>query len=247
MRDAFHLGLVYPGGGPETDFYHFERVAKGKVKVFLSNSEFGIVDGSDHHPGALRMTAEVPRIAAAGKRLASCDLDALVWACTSGSFVEGRAFAEDQAAQLSEQLGISVTSTSLAFAAAAMALGIETVALLSTYPEPATDLFVRFLNEYGLSVQTRLFLGNPSGWHSATMNYEDILGHVENLNFSGSQALMIPDTALPSLAWVSRLEREIGRPVLSANAVSLWHGMKVKNGEFPLPELDCDLFRLKRR
>lgn len=247
MKDAFHLGLIYPGGGPEADFYHFERAANGNVRVFLANSEFGVVDGSDHHLDALRITAEVSRIAAAGARLADCGLDALVWACTSGSFVNGRAFAEDQVAQLSEQLGIPVTSTSLAFVAAAKALAIETVALLSTYPEPATDLFVRFLNEYGISVRTRRLLGNPSGWQSAIMNYEDVLGHLENLDFSGSQALMIPDTALPSLAWVSRLEQKIGRPILSANAVSLWHGMKVKNREFPLPELDCDLFKLKRQ
>ncbi len=243
MTKAFHLGLVYPGGGSEADFYRFERATNGKARVFLSNSEYGIVDGSDHHPDALRITAEVPRIASAANRLANCDLDALVWACTSGSFVNGRAFAEDQAEQLSDLLGIPVTSTSLSFAVATKALSLETVAVLSTYPGTATHLFVQFLSEFGINVPSCHFLGNPSGWQSATMEYEDILRQTTRLEMSDCQALLIPDTALPSLRWISDLEREIDRPVLSANAVSLWHGLKVGQADIPPPDLDATLFR----
>ncbi len=242
MTELFNLGLVYPGGGPEADFYSFERAMHDRLRVYLANSAFGILDGADHHPDALRITAEVPRIASAAKRLGDCKLDALVWACTSGSFVNGRAFAEDQVAQLSERTGIQTTSTSLAFVAAAKELAVDEVAVLSTYPEQATALFEVFLGEFGLKVVSRHFLGNPSGWQSAEMCYEDILEQVFRLDLSQSQALLIPDTALPSLSWMSQLEREIEHPVLSANAVSLWHGLQIGNRQIALPELDCNLF-----
>ena len=50
--------------------------------------------------------------------------DAVVWACTSGSFVYGWDGANAQAAALGEQLGIPASSTSLAFVHAARALGV---------------------------------------------------------------------------------------------------------------------------
>ncbi|MBC6436919.1 MAG: maleate cis-trans isomerase [Rhodobacteraceae bacterium] len=245
MTDVLNLGLVYPGGGPESDIYSFERVMAGRLRVFLSNSEFGIVDGSDHHPDALRMTAEVPRIASAAERLNDCNLDALVWACTSGSFVNGRAFAEDQAAQLSNRLGIPVTSTSLAFAAALKELSVRRVALLSTYPESATDLFVIFLSEFGTTVTARHFIGNPSGWQSAVMQCEDIRDAASDLDLTQCQALLIPDTALPSLSWAPILEQRIGRPVLTANSVSLWHGLRIMKGQSVQPNLEFGLTSLE--
>lgn len=241
MGNSIRLGLIYPGGGPEADFYRFERASNGRARVFLSNSEFGIVNGSDHHPDALRMTAEVPRIASAAKRLEGCGLDAIVWACTSGSFVNGRAFAEDQAAQLTERLGTPTTSTSLAFAAAAATHSLENVAVLSTYPEPAANLFVAFLQEFGISIKSQHFLGNPSGWQSAMMGYDGIRSQVSKLDLSNCQALLIPDTALPTLSWITKLEKDINIPVISANAVSLWHGMQIGNVSFEIPELGCQL------
>jgi len=244
VDEVKNLGLVYPGGGPESDFYNFERAMTGKLRVFLSNSEPGVVDGSDHHPDALRMTAEIPRIAAAAERLKHCDLDALVWACTSGSFVNGRTFAEDQAAQLSDRLSIPVTSTSLAFAAALEELSVRRVALLSTYPEPATNLFASFLSEFGATVTAQHFLGNPSGWQSAVMQYEDIRAVASQLDLTQCEALLIPDTALPSLSWVQMLEQGFGCHVLTANAVSLWHGLQMIGGQSEQPSREFGLTSL---
>jgi maleate cis-trans isomerase len=226
-------------------FYRFERAMEGRLRVYLSNSEFGIVDGSDHHPDALRMTADVRRIASAARRLEECNLDALVWACTSGSFVNGRAFAEDQVAQLAELTGVPTTSTSLAFVAAAQAMSLEAVALASPYPEPATVLLDTFLSEFDIKVTSRGHWGNPSGWLSAEMGYDEVRAQVARLDLSGCQALLIPDTALPSLSWIGRLEAEIGIPVLTANAVSLWHGTKVGCLEIPPDKPFSQLFCLE--
>ena len=42
-----------------------------------------------------------------------------------------------------------------------------------------------------------------------------------------ADALLIPDTALHSAAWLNELEKAIGQPVLTANQVSFWEALRL--------------------
>jgi maleate cis-trans isomerase len=37
----------------------------------------------------------------------------------------------------------------------------------------------------------------------------------------------VPDTALHTVAWLDDLEERLGKPVLTANQVSVWEGLRV--------------------
>lgn len=226
-KSPIRLGLIYPGGGCEGDFYRFEDESKGVARVYLSNSQFGTVDGEDHHPDALRQTANVEWIADAANRLRKIPIDAMVWACTSGSFINGREFAEEQALRLTEMTKVKFTSTSLAFAAAAQAHSITRVSILATYPEPAAKAFSAFLGEYDIDVINLNSLGFESGWISSNLSSSDIVSAAKSAINPGADALLIPDTALPTLDVVEEIENASGIPVLTATAVSLWHGLKI--------------------
>ena len=47
--------------------------------------------------------------------------------------------------------------------------------------------------------------------------------------------MLVPDTALPTLSIVERLEQAAGRPVLTANAVSLWEAMTLSGERMSRP------------
>ncbi len=233
------LGLVYPGGGCEADFYRFEHATHEAVRVYLSNARFGTVGDSDHHPDALRLTANVEWICDAAARLRDVPLDALVWACTSASFIDGRAAAETQAARIEEITGLKTTSTSLAFAAAMHTLNVSRIAVLATYPQAATQAFSAFLSEYDVEVVATKSLGFESGWTSSTLDAATLERCAQDAMVPAAQALVIPDTALPTFDVIERLEQAIGQPVLSANAVSLWHGMCVAGEVVRVEGLGC--------
>ncbi len=221
------IGLVFPGGGCEADFDRFEMDSNERARVYFAQSSYGVVDGADHHPDALRETARVEQILDAAVRLSGVPLDVLAWACTSGSFINGRAFAEKQARGLSDALGIPATSTSLAFAAAAEKLKVRRVSLLATYPEETAGFFVDFLREYDVEVTSVRSLNFESGWLSSGLSNERLVEEAAKADIAGADALLIPDTALPTLGAVQQMENRLGLPVLSANAVTLWHAGQV--------------------
>lgn len=228
------IGLIVPSGGPEADYYGFEDAAGGAVKFLLTISRVGGTPGHDHDPDALRQTAQVDWLVEAAARIRSLRLDAIHWACTSGSFISGRAFAEEQARALTAAIGAPASSTSLAFAAACAHLGLTRVGVLATYPEDVARYFVRFLGEFGIEVVDLRWLDAPSGWDAALFDADMIAENAAKLSADGMQAVLIPDTALPSLHFVAALEARLGLPVLTANAVTLWDAMRIAGRHVPV-------------
>ena len=105
-----------------------------------------------HRVDALLDWGRADRLAAGAGALAALAPAAVVWACTSGSFAFGWDGAHEQAASLAAVAGVPATSTSLAFVAAARALGVTEVAVAATYPDDVARLFVEFLRCAGLRV-----------------------------------------------------------------------------------------------
>lgn len=227
MAGTMKIGLIIPSGGPEADYYGFEQAARGAVKLYFTISRVGGESSHDHDPDALRQTAQIEWLLDAALRLKPFGLNCVQWACTSGSFILGRAFAEKQAAALTEAMGAPATSTSLAFAAACQHFGLSKVGVLATYPPAAANHFVRFLGEFGIAVENLHCLHAPSGWDAAKFDEALITQSVGRVKGPGIGAVLIPDTALPSLHYLERLEQSVGMPVLTANAVTLWDAMRV--------------------
>ncbi len=229
--------LVVPSGGPEADYYGFGARCGGAAELFMTISRVGGEAGKDHHLEALRETGRVDWIVEAAERIKPFRPEVVEWACTSGSFVLGRDYAERQTAALQAAMGVPAGSTSLAFAAAAGAMGLSRVSVLATYPEPAARAFSAFLGEFGIEVVSLDWLDAPSGWDAAKLSGDFIREQSASALAANAEALLIPDTALPSLHLIESLEASLGRPVLTANAVTLWDLQRL-TGRF-LPVAGC--------
>jgi maleate cis-trans isomerase len=212
------LGFIYPGGGAEHDYYRFAETHN--FQVFLAGSR--IPGGDDHDVNALLEVARTDHILEAARRLMTLHVDAILWACTSGSFIVGRAGAEAQARALREATGKPATSTSLAFVAALHCLDARRIAVLATYPEPASRAFAAFLEEYGVTVGSLHWLNAASGFDASNIDSNRLIQALGEIELAGAGAVLIPDTALPSLDVVDRLESTCALPVLTANQVTLW-------------------------
>ena len=229
--DALRLAFVWPGGGAEQEYYQFAEATGDQIKIFLACSRVGGTgEGSDHDIEALLETARIDWITDAAKRSVCLRPDTVFWACTSGSFVVGRRGAEEQINALQEATGVPAGSTSLAFAAAITQLGFRRVGVLAPYPEPTARAFVAFLKEFDIEVACLDWLDAPSGWDSAAMDGEMIIERVVQVSQMSADAILVPDTALPTLSLVEEMERRTGQPVLTANAVTLWQAIRLAGG-----------------
>ena len=190
------LGFIYPGGGAEQDFYQFGE--RHGLRMFLVGSR--IPGGDDHAVEALLQTARVENLIEAAGRFATLDPAVVVWACTSGSFIVGRAGAEAQVAALRTATGRPATSTSLAIVDALAALGAKRVAVVATYPEPAARALDSFLSAFGSEVASLQWLDAPSGLDAAAIGEERMAAAVRRAAGEKPDAVVIPDTALPTMA-----------------------------------------------
>src|SRR5690625_1758287 len=132
------VGIIYPGHAAEDDYPAFESSLKhhhddaGSVRLPVVISTIGV---DEHTAAALLETGSHARLSEATQRLqAEHQVDSIMWACTSGSFVYGWDGAHRQAERLAEEAGLPASSTSLAFARALEALRISTVAVAASYP-----------------------------------------------------------------------------------------------------------------
>lgn len=181
----------------------------------------------EHRVDALLDMGSSRRLLEGAATLALREVDAAAWACTSGGFVFEVDGAQRQARRLEESLGVPVTSTSLAFAAALAALGVRRVAVAATYPKDVAALFAEFLAAGGVEVVHVGSLGILSGSEVGTLGREHVLRLARENDHPDAEAILLPDTALHTGAWLEELEEAVGKLVLTANQVTTWDVLRL--------------------
>ncbi len=223
------LGFLFPPCGGEDELYMHGEAVGGDVRILLMGTRiFG--DDDEHAPHHLSRTGSIDHLTMHARVMARMKPDSVVWACTSGSFIDGLAHAERQVEAIEEITACPASSTSLAFVSGLRHLGIDQVATLASYPEEAASAFSGFLKECGIDVCDGTSLGAPSGPAAANLGSQRLTDAAESLAVPENGALLIPDTAMPSMHLIEPLESRLGCAVLTANQVSLWQGVRLAGG-----------------
>src|SRR5919109_1836748 len=101
------VGLLYPGHAAEDDYPLAEKLLGPDVALPVVHTSVG---EDAHRVDALLDLGGADRLAEGAEMLRPLGVDAVVWACTSGSFVFGWDGARQQTDQLAERLGVPASS-----------------------------------------------------------------------------------------------------------------------------------------
>lgn len=175
----------------------------------------------------LSVTVEQAQVIGAPDALARCTKDiaavepaVVAYACTSGSFVNGR---EGERALVSSMLGagaVAAVTTSGALVEALSALGVTRLAVATPYDAAVTARLHAFLEEAGTKVTGSVHLGLSGRiW---TVPYTVTAALVRDAAAVGGEAVFVSCTNLPTYDVIAPLETELGIPVLTANQVTMW-------------------------
>ncbi|BCJ30718.1 maleate cis-trans isomerase family protein [Actinocatenispora sera] len=217
------VGFLYPGHAAEDDYPRAQRLLGDRWRLAVEHT-----DGEDLHTvEALLDLGGGHRLAAGAARLARYEPAAVVWACTSGSFVFGTDGATRQVKELAAVAGVPATSTSFAFVDAARALGVRRVAVAASYPEPVARLFGEFLADAELRVVGLDSHGITTAAEVGRLTDEAVRELVVAHDRPDAEAILVPDTAMRTVSLVPELERHLGKPVLTANQVTIWAGLRL--------------------
>jgi maleate cis-trans isomerase len=239
------LGLLYPGHAAEDDLpWLVEALFEdGSVVADVVHTSVG---EDAHRVDALLDLGSAARLREGAATLRRRGADVAVWACTSGSFVFGWDGARRQVAELSTDFGGPASSTSLAFVKALRALSVQRVAVAATYPEPVTDCFVELLGDAGIEVLASDSRDIVTAAEVATAGRDAVLALATAGDHPDAHAVLVPDTALHTVRWLDELEATVGKPVLTANQVTVWEALRLAERPMSAPSLGT-LFRSPAR
>ncbi|QFZ76173.1 decarboxylase [Streptomyces fagopyri] len=228
------LGFLYPGHSAEDDYPRIEQLLGSDIRLTLVHTDIG---EDAHRVDALRGMGSLERLSPGVEELRLSGAEAVVWACTSGSFVYGWEGAHDQVRSLARAAGLPASSTSFAFAHAAREIRARRVAVAATYPEDVAELFADFLREAGAEVVSVRASGIVTGAEVGTWGEAELFALARGGDHPDADAVLLPDTALHTVAHLTALEKELGKPVLTANQVSVWEALRLADRRVNAPAL----------
>jgi maleate cis-trans isomerase len=216
--------MLYPGHSAEDDYPALSRRLPGTSLPVVHTWE----GPTDHDVAALRALGAEEPLRAAAARARDLAPDAVMWACTSGSFVYGPDGVGEQAAWVADAAGVPASSTTLALLAALDHLGARRVAVAATYPSVVTDHLTDLMVATGVEVTAVTHADVPSGEDAGRLDPDAVVRMVGGVaRPAGTQAVVVPDTALRTAGLLPRLEAEVGLPVVTANQATAWHGLRL--------------------
>ncbi|MFF1449316.1 decarboxylase [Streptomyces sp. NPDC058274] len=228
------LGFLYPGHSAEDDYPRIEQLLGSDIRLPLVHTDIG---EDAHRVDALLEMGSTARLAAGVEELRLSGAEAVVWACTSGSFVYGWEGAHEQIRSLARAAGLPASSTSFAFAHAAGEIGARRVAVAATYPDDVAELFVSFLKDAGVDVVSMRGSGIITAAEVGTWGEDEVLALARAGDHPDADAVLLPDTALHTASFLPALEQALGKPVLTANQVTVWEALRLADRRVNAPTL----------
>ncbi|TCT06778.1 maleate cis-trans isomerase [Aquabacter spiritensis] len=209
------IGLLVPSinNTMEPEFW---RIAPEGVSISTAR----IAGGRHGTPEELRGMEKESRAAAA--RVANTEPGVVVYGCTSGSFFEGPGWNRMICEELTKITGAPTVTTAGAMAECLMQNGHTKVDVVTPYVELTNERLKQFLRGFGIEVTNLATFDMIDMFDHAKIRPDEIYRRVKETVTTDSTAVFVACTQLRALEVVDMLERDLGKPVYSANQASAW-------------------------
>jgi len=214
------IGILFPADGANDD--DFWRLVPAGVTIHVARTQPLVDDFS----------------LAAYERLAGEDIEgqaallgmirpsSVAYACTSGSFIRGIEYDRDISGRIQRASRAPATTTSSAVVGALRALGVRRVAVATPYRDAVNDRLTAFLAASGLSVENTAGLGLDD-WTINFVSQSDVYHLARRANAENAEALFIACTNLRALDVIEPLEKDLAKPVITANQATIWEALRL--------------------
>lgn len=234
MTVRARIGAVGPDDDYPEDFHFLDE-----LRSFLPE---GVrLDWSPTPPPTVDVTveflislAESTDIEEAARKLVPLKPACIMYPCTSCSFVKGVGYDEEISRRIEAATGVPATTTSTAMVRALRALGIEKVAVGAPYLQEVTDTLTKFLEDSGFAVVKVKTLNMTRGRDIFRLPYEEVAHLIRETDAPEAEGIFISCTNLRTATIIEDLEREMRKPVVTANQATVWDALRIMGmSDFP--------------
>lgn len=225
------IGVVYPASGL-ADMEYYDLCPPG-VSVHITRTSM---------PDEGAVTLETMQEVAGGEEfrrlaadLATVRPHAIVWMCTSGSFSRGPNWDRGLRETLGESGRCPATTTSTALVEALRAMGVKKVALATPYEPRLGEKLIQYVEHFGVEVVNHEGLGLTMDWDIGRLDPFELNDLVRRADHPAAEAVFVSDTGIVLSPIAEALERDLEKPVFSANMASVWHALRLAGVREILP------------
>jgi maleate isomerase len=178
----------------------------------------------------------VEEIESESRKLADADVDVIVLAATAPSSRNGIGYDQELIRRISAASGKPATTASTALIAALRALAARQIVLAAPWSAAVNRTTAAFIEANGFAVLAEEALGLVRNIEIGLLDPQTAYELGRRVDRPEADAVMLACGNWSTFDIIERLERDLGKPVLTTNQVSLWHALKILDGA-PLPGL----------
>lgn len=174
----------------------------------------------------------------AAHELSTAKPDLIVFACTSGSFINGLGYDAEVSAMLSEAAGgVPVITTAEAVVKALQALNVKKFALGTPYIDEVNARAKNYFTANGFDVVGMKGLGLDTDYAIGLQTEDTICRLAYDVDSDEADAVVLSCTNLKTAPIIEKLEKELNKNVISANQATLWYALRSMGIKDKLPGL----------
>ena len=147
-------------------------------------------------------------------------IDCVVYGCTSGTIAAGYDSIEKKIKIAKPDA--KVTTPSTASIKALKKLNLNRIAIFTPYPKKLNDEVLDFFKQENFEITSNSYFDIASDIDIGKVDSDYLFDVLSKMDLKGADALFISCTALPALSIIDKLEKKIGKPVLSSNQALIW-------------------------
>ncbi len=158
----------------------------------------------------------------ATKLLSDAAVDLIVFACTSGSLINGLGYDKAIAEKIAKTAGCPAVTTSSAVIDALNALKVQKIALATPYIAEVAEKEADFLTKNGFTIVNHQSLGIKENLKIGKLDPNDAQKLTQKADSPLAQAVFISCTNFQTFETLPFLEAQLNKPVVSSNSATLW-------------------------
>lgn len=178
-------------------------------------------------PEALAEMLGTDELEEAAQKLVWTGVQAILFACTTGSLVHGTGWDQELIIRLNRVAGIPATTTATAVLAGLGAVGATSLAIATPYLLELNEIERRFFEASGFHVVAIAGLSCATDQEIGRLGPDDAVNAVAGVDSPEADAIFISCTNFHVLEVVEQLEATHGKPVVTSNQAGAWAALRM--------------------
>ena len=220
QRKGFRrIGLLLPSSSSVQE-WDIGKALPEDITLHVARMRLNNVDADS----TLRIVQEIE---IESQKLADVDVDVIIFPATAPSSRDGPGYDQELIKRISAASGKPATTASTALLEALHVLSVKQIVLGAPWSASINQTVAAFLEANGVKVLAQEALGFIRNLEIGLLDPQTAFDVGHRVNRPGADAVMLACGNWSTFSIIDQLEHDLGKPVLTTNQVSLWHGLKM--------------------